>query len=141
MSGVPRPWEPMSLGSVIALFEHAPFRWWISGGRALELHLGRRWREHEDTDVGVVRSDVPLLASVLRSWDIHVAAAGKLSPWTGGAGAAVSHENNLWCRRSPESPWALDITVGAGDDDTWVYRRDLSGQLPWNEAVLHAANG
>src|SRR6185295_596833 len=73
------PWRPMPLNSVVAVFDGAPFRWWISGGLALELHLGRSWRTHDDTDIGVVRADVPRLASVLHSWDIRVAAAGQLT--------------------------------------------------------------
>jgi hypothetical protein len=131
----------MNLGSVVAKFDHAPFRWWISGCLALELHLGRSWRAHEDTDIGIVRSDVPLLASVLQSWDIHVAAAGQLSRWSGGSVRAATNENNLWCRQSPASPWELDITVSDGDDDTWIYRRDHTIRLPWDEAVLRANDG
>jgi hypothetical protein len=123
------------------MFDHAPFRWWICGGHALELHLGRSWRAHEDTDLGVVRSDVSLLASVLRSWDIHVAAAGKLSPWTGTAVRAAFDENNLWCRRSPDGLWELDVIVGDGNDDMWIYRRDSRIWLPWDQAVLHTERG
>ena len=35
-----------------ALFAEAPFRWWISGGHALELHIGESWRSREDLDGG-----------------------------------------------------------------------------------------
>ena len=118
------PWEPLALSDTVALFAPAPFRWWISGGLALELHLGRSWREHDDTDVGIRRRDASLLPGVLRGWDIHLGVSGVLQPWTGGQLASGGHENNLWCRRSPEGPWRLDVTVGEGDDDEWIYRRD-----------------
>jgi hypothetical protein len=51
------------------------------------------------------------------------------------------HENNLWCRRRPDDPWALDVIVGEGDDDRWRYRRDPRIELPWAEAVLATAEG
>jgi hypothetical protein len=67
------PGEPLDLESVVEVFAPADFRWWISGGRALDLHLGRTWRSHEDTDVGVVRRDLGSVYSLLSGWDLHVA--------------------------------------------------------------------
>jgi hypothetical protein len=131
----------MPVTSAVAMFRSAPFRWWISGGLALELHLGRSWRRHDDTDIGVVRADVPRLASVLHSWDIHVAAAGQLTPWSGDPVRAADQQNNIWCRRTPESPWELDVTVGEGDEVNWIYRRDTSLRVPWDEAVLRTTSG
>ena len=34
-------WEPLPVAAVLGLFGGAPFRWWLSGGRALELHADR----------------------------------------------------------------------------------------------------
>ena len=134
------PWEPLALAETVALFAPAPFRWWISGGLALELHLGRSWRGHDDTDVGIRRRDVPLLPGVLRDWDIRVGVSGVLEPWDGGPLAAGGEQNNLWCRRSPDGPWRLDVTVGEGDDDEWIYRRDERVRMPWSDAVLATAD-
>jgi hypothetical protein len=47
-------WEPLSVNAILDTFGVTPFRWWFSGGRALKLHVGRSWRDHEDTDIGVV---------------------------------------------------------------------------------------
>ncbi len=134
-------WEPLSVVDVVDLLADAPFRWWISGGRALALHLGETWRPHEDTDVGVARSDAPAVHRHLRGWDLHVAAAGVLSPWDGRPLDPAASENNVWVRRRPGEPWALDLTIGDGTDDEWVYRRDPSLRLPWGEAVLRTSDG
>ncbi len=135
------PWEPLELASVVEAFAPARFRWWISGGHALDLHLGRTWRYHEDTDVGVVRRDLGALHSLLSDWDLHVAAAGHLTPWHGEPLDAGRHQNNVWCRRAPGRPWALDVTIGEGSNDSWTYRRDPSVQVPWPLAVLHTTDG
>jgi hypothetical protein len=134
-------WDPLTVPEVAAIFRHAPFRWWLSGGHALELHLGRSWRSHEDIDVGICRSDVPLVRGVLDGWDLHVAAAGQLQPWQGQPLLAELQQNNLWCRRSPSAAWALDLTVGDGTVAEWIYRRQPTVRLPWNEAVLQTDDG
>jgi hypothetical protein len=135
------PWEPLPLEAAVALFAGAPFRWWISGGVALELHVGRSWRPHDDTDAGICRQDVSDLHDVLDGWDVHVAAAGTLRPWRGEPLDAERHENNLWCRRSVGAPWEIDMTIGEGDADRWVYRRDPTVHLAWDEAVLADPHG
>ena len=43
-------WQPLSVTATIDTYRGAPFRWWLSGGHAFELHLGRSWRHHDDTD-------------------------------------------------------------------------------------------
>ena len=130
------PWEPLPVADAVALFWSAKFRWWLTGGHALDAHLGESWRVHEDTDIGIARADAVHLVDVLPGWDIHVAAAGVLSPWDGNPLDANRSQNNLWCRRSPSSAWALDVTVGDGDDHEWIFRRDASIRRPWTDAVL-----
>lgn len=130
------PWEPLPLPAVSELMAPYPRRWWISGGHALELALRRSWREHEDTDVSVLRQDAPLLLDALSGWEIHVAAAGVLRLWHGEPLRVDADENNLWCRRAPDGPWEIDVTISHGDDDDWAYRRDPGFRLPWRCAVL-----
>jgi hypothetical protein len=91
--------------------------------------------------VGVLRRDLAHVRSLLSGWDIHVAAAGRLSPWTGEELDAGRHENNLWCRRRRGGAWELDLTVGDGDDRAWAYRRDPGVRVPWEEAVLRTVTG
>ena len=135
------PWEPLGLESVVEIFSSAPFRWWISGGHALDLHLGRTWRRHEDTDIGVVRRDLGSVHALLSHWDLHVAAAAHLTPWGGEPLERARHENNVWCRLTPDGPWVLDVTIGEGSEEGWIYRRDASVLVSWDMAVLRATEG
>jgi hypothetical protein len=135
------PWAPLTVAETAELFAPATFRWWIGGGQALELFAGRTWRAHGDMDVGVCRADAPAAAELLRGWDLHVAAGGALTPWHGGPLEAGRHQNNVWCRRSPASSWCVDLTIGDGDAHAWVYRRDPSLRLAWDDTVLWTADG
>lgn len=131
-------WEPLDVTEVVALFQDAPFRWWIAGGHALERDLGRRWRTHDDVDVGILRSAAGAVNAWLeeRDWDLWLAAAGRLVRWDGAALDPDRSHNNIWVRRRRGGPWALDLTVGEGDATTWRYRRDPAITRPWDEAVL-----
>ena len=135
------PWEPLELGEVIQVFEEFPAPWWICGGHALELHLGRSWRAHDDIDVGVLREDASGLAQLLEGWDVEIAASGVLSPWTGTALRVEENQNNLWCRKRPDQPWCLDVTIGEGTQGLWIFRRDPTIRSPREQAILRTKEG
>lgn len=134
-------WEPLGLTEVIALFADADFQWWISGGLALELHVGRSWRDHDDVDVGVRRADAQALHRRLRDWDLWLAAGGQLTPWHGAALDPARPHNNIWIRREPGGPWNIDVTIGEGNDIAWSYRRDPTISRSWCDAVLTTGDG
>ncbi len=138
------PWAPLPVANAVRLFRPASIRWWLTGGHALEAHLGRSWRTHDDTDIGISRQDAPQLRSVLQGWDIHIAAGGALTPWDGlplEPDRSDHAATNLWCRPSPDEAWALDVTIGEGDNDQWIYRRDPTIRLAWNKAILTSRAG
>jgi aminoglycoside phosphotransferase (APT) family kinase protein len=82
-----------------------------------------------------------LVVDVLAGWDIHLATAGDLTPWSGGPLDVDRSHNNLWCRSTPNAPWSLDITIGDGDDGHWIYRRDTTIRVAWPDAVLVSSDG
>jgi hypothetical protein len=133
-------WTPLRVDEAVQLFAGAPFRWWVTGGHALELHLGRSWREHGDFDVGICRRDAEQVHRWLSDWDVVVAAEGRLTPWRGQPLSRVRNHNNLWCRPSEDANWRLDIAVGSGTDHRWVYRRDESFSRPWEQTILQTTD-
>jgi len=58
--------------------------------------------------------------------------------WKGSALLAHASQNNLWCRKGPEQPWCIDITIGEGDREFWIFRRDPTVRIPWPEAFLRS---
>lgn len=121
------PWQPLSPDEATDLLAGLPCPWWIAGGWAIDLHLGHRTRAHEDLDVVVLRRDQLLVQDQLAGWDLHAAdPPGTLRPWLPGETLPTA-THDIWCRRTPDSPWALqlmlDETDGA-DGDRWTYRRD-----------------
>lgn len=134
-------WKPLPIDAVVELFRAAAFRWWISGGKALELHLGHSWRDHEDTDVGVCRADLATVPDLLEGWDLQIASRGKLIFFDRSIPQRHQQHNNLWCRPTESAEWQLDITIDEGDTSNWIYRRDPAIRLPWEDAVLSTTAG
>lgn len=134
------PWDPIDRGQLATLMDRLAVRWWFTGGHALELHLGRSWRAHDDIDVSMLRGDIGVLRTLEPEWEVHVAAAGVLRRWVGAPLSADAHENNVWLR-PPGGPWRVDLTVGDGDDDRWTFRRDPTFVLPWDRAVRRDGDG
>ena len=57
--------------------------WWVAGGWALDLHLGKQTRAHADVDVLVLRDDLRKVRCHLSGWDLHAAdPPGTLRPWS-----------------------------------------------------------
>lgn len=144
-------WRGMQPADAAAMFADAPFVWWIAGGHAIDLFLGRTTREHEDLDVALFHDDHPAAFELItrHGYELHAAdPPGTLRPWTnaGGAGGAAERLSrsihDIWCRRGPDQPWEFQLMLNPrADDGSWVSRRDPSFVLPLSQAVRLSASG
>lgn len=134
-------WRPLRVDEVVAVLGTAPFRWWFSGGVALELHIGGPLRDHADIDVGVGRRDTPRMHRLLSGWDLLVVGDDASRRWDGDEPRPDADENNIWARRDPREPWRLDINIDEGTHDEWVHGGDPSIRRPWSRAVLSSSAG
>jgi hypothetical protein len=50
MDGASGIWEPLSPAALAGELKGLARRWWIAGGWAIDLHLGRRSRAHASVD-------------------------------------------------------------------------------------------
>ena len=122
------PWEPATPQEVARLF--APLSlltprvpWWIAGGYAIELAVGRSLREHGDVDVLLLRPDQLAAQRVLDGWDLWAAdPPGTLRPWLRGEILPPS-VHDIWCRPTPSSPWRIQLMLDSADGADWVSRR------------------
>jgi hypothetical protein len=91
--------------------------------------------------VSILRDDAIALLELLTVWDVHVAAAGVLTPWDGLPLSVEGDQNNVWCRKAPDQPWRLDVTISDGDQECWIYRRNPALRVPWAQAVMMSKEG
>jgi hypothetical protein len=133
------PWAPLGLGPACTLLSPAPFPWWVAGGHALDLFVGHQTRIHADLDVSLLRADAPRWRAFLAGWDLHLAHAGVLTPWT--EPEVAPPVNSAWCRPRLTEPWCLQAMFEEGTATEWICRRHPAIRVPWSDAVLRSAEG
>jgi hypothetical protein len=127
-------WEPYGVDTVRDLMAGAAMTWWLSGGEALDVFVGRRTRDHGDVDVSVRRADLDRLRSHLAGrLELRVAHGGKLREL--GDGPLAETEHGLWARERRGGPWRLQFNLEPVVGDEWVYRRDARIRLPIDRLI------
>ena len=124
-------WEPIRVDEVRALFARATFPWWLVGGRAVDLFIGRETRSHGDIEISLLRRDHARLHDLLDGWELwYVPEVGKgLVRWE--AGTALPREaHEIWSRRRDHALWQLEILIEEAEGDRWIYRRDARVTRP-----------
>lgn len=119
-------WNPMSPDEVKSLLSPTERPYWISGGWAIDLFLGKNTRPHDDIDISIDRKDQLYFQSTLSGWDIRASdppGSGKLRPWLPGE-VLNPPIHNLWCRSSSSGPWNLEVMLCTFENDEWIYRRN-----------------
>ncbi|MHB9025924.1 MAG: nucleotidyltransferase domain-containing protein, partial [Armatimonadota bacterium] len=118
-------WEPLSVDEVVELMSGLATPWWIAGGWAIDLFLGRQTRTHADIDVLIRRDDQLIVQEYLADWDLYKTQQPGLKSWP--AGEFLNRPiDDIWCRRTPDAPWALQLMLLDTDGDRWVFKRDAT---------------
>jgi len=120
-------------------FANASVPWWIAGGWAIDLFLGRETRPHNDLDIGVLRRDVGEVLRSIPDWEAFEAKDGALT--------RLSHTtprnevNSLWCRARGTQPWKLELMLDESDGELWLYRRDREVRRDLRSSVYRTSTG
>lgn len=136
-------WVPDHPEDVAAVFADSDFPWWIAGGYAIELAVGRGLRPHSDLDVLVLRRDQALVRDRLADWDLYVAdplGQAELRPWRSGE-LLQAPLHDIWCRRAPEAPWSMQLMLDEAEGSQWVSRRHPRIRLPVEGVGRTSASG
>jgi uncharacterized protein (DUF952 family) len=124
--------------------------WWVAGGWALDLLVGRKTRPHADLEISILASDQEALFEHLRGWDLRLAAPGaSLPPWDGSRIQPPFHQ--VWARRGPPRPstpeqFAADPTMlgfllEQHRASRWVYRRHPAITGPLRQVGATTSDG
>lgn len=133
-------WEAFEPREMAGLLADFGYPWWIAGGWAIDLFVGRTTREHDDLDIELPRNGLVGLAMMLDGWDLPFAHSGSLYPWR--PPEPVPDEmHGLWCRPDPGSPWRFQILLARVDDGVWRFRRDQRISRRIDDVGFRAADG
>ena len=119
--------EVQKIGS---LLRELPCPWFVCGGWALDLFLGRVTRTHKDVDVAVARDDQFVVRDYLRrrGWALEKAVGGELTPWADGERLDLP-AHAVWCRNDDHDPDFFEVLLNEIDGGRFRFRRDQSVTL------------
>jgi hypothetical protein len=134
-------WDPAPLAEVVGMFSGLEAHWWVAGGFAIELAVGRRIRNHGDIDVLLLRRDQLVVQRVLAGWQWWAAdPPGSLRPWASGD-VLPQAVHDIWCRPAPDEPWRIQVMLDESHSQEWVSRRDPRVRRPISTLGMTSADG
>ncbi len=125
-----------------ALLRDLDCEWYVCGGWALDLFLGRVTREHKDVDIAVARRDQLEVQGYLRrrGWRLEKAADGRLSPWEEGE-RLTPPLHAVWCRNEAHVPDFFELLLNEIGDELFRFRRDPTVTLPRARVSFESREG
>lgn len=115
---------------VASLLRDLPCEWYVCGGWAVDLFLGRATRAHKDVDVSVARRNQLEVRDYMnaRGWRLEKAHDGRLIPWEEGEFLSPPI-HTVWCRSDAHEPDFVEFQLDEIDDERFAFRRDASVTL------------
>ena len=133
-------WKSAAPEDACAWLRGSRATWWVAGGWALDLYLGRKTRDHVDIDIGCFRPDFPELRAALDRWEVHVASEGNLRALSSEE-EPRAEDHVLWCRPEGSPHWELEIMLEEREGEDWVFRRDPAVRMPAERLALTTEKG
>jgi len=133
-------WRALTPHEAVALLSAVRATWWVSGGWALDLYLGKVTRAHKDLDIGIFRKDAAIVLAAIPGWEFFEAKDGSLTPLVKGR-APRAEVNSLWCKRANVAQWVFEFMLDEMDADRWVFRRDARITYPLASAIRRNPEG
>lgn len=115
-------WKRFEIDQFSSLIRGTAAPWWVAGGLAIDLFLGRTTRTHEDLDIVIDREDQKEFLRVLSGWDLRAThPPGTLQTLKGNL--ASPSANAIWCRENESAAWRFEFLLAPFSSDEWIYRR------------------
>ena len=134
-------WQPLSPVELATTLKNLKTQWSIAGGWAIDLFIGRQTRKHEDIDIIIKREDQFEIQKVLKNWELWVAdPPGTLKPWKKSEFIGKGLQD-IWCRRSKNDPWQIQIMLYDVENGDWLFKRDESIRKKLLDVLITSKEG
>jgi hypothetical protein len=131
------PWQPKEVARRLA---GARAHWYVVGGFAIDLFLGRETRPHGDLEIALPRGELAIVRERLAGFALHTVRKGEVRALRPDEDPpAESHQN--WVLDPHANAWRMDVMLEPGDADTWVFRRDETIRAPRGAMIGRSRGG
>jgi hypothetical protein len=115
-------WEEFDPSRLLEVMHGFAAPWWVAGGWALDLWLGRETRTHQDVDLAILRGDQHELYDTLRHWELYYATTDHRLVPLGSAQWLEPPLHGIWARPAPDAPWLCEFLLNEHEGTEWLYR-------------------
>lgn len=125
------------IGPVIELLRNFERPWFICGGWALDIFIGRQTRPHADIEIGVFRQDQFYLQQFFTGWEQHYVLDSGRKPWAPDQFLELPvHEIYI-----AKENFTLEVLLNERTDHDWIYRRNAQITMPVELAIQTSKEG
>jgi hypothetical protein len=117
-----------------------PRPWYVAGGWAIDLFVGRVTRVHGDLEVGVFRCDQGALQAHMADWDLFKLIGPEPIPWSTGEYLELPL-HQIVARRQDAASSEVEFFLNESVDGQWRFRRNQDIQRPEGEFGLLSGLG
>lgn len=114
-------WQLLSIESLKQIMQDADYDWYLAGGIALDEFLGRKTRDHEDTDILVNFNYLERILDFFKNYKVYTARNGSLSL---SALNNIKSTDSLWIANDENESFIIQILFFEEEAGHWVYKRD-----------------
>lgn len=130
-------WSPEQLASKLCLVKA---HWYIVGGWAIDLWLGKQSREHEDLEFAVSPKNAHEVASHLSELTFFEVREGRFVFWD--TKKPIGDNTwQLWGADMNAQRWRVDMMMERGTHKYWQYKRKPSIEHMRHKAIRTNVNG
>jgi hypothetical protein len=131
-----RAWSPAEIARRLADVD-AP--WYVAGGWALDLFLGRQTRRHGDLEIAIPAAEFGAISSLFPGYVFD--GVGQNCLWPDASPEVLAATHQTWLRDPSSGTYVVDVMREPHEGPTWICRHHPTIRLPYAEIICHTADG
>lgn len=112
--------------------------WFIAGGWAIDLFMGKETRKHEDIEIVLFRKDQVSLKTHLKGWDFKKVIKGEFHNWGNEFLQLPVHELHVTNSLNGDK---IEVLLNETKDNNWIFRRDSRITSPYDLIYSYSETG
>jgi hypothetical protein len=112
--------------------------WFIAGGWAIDLFIGKETREHKDIEIVIFRKDQFYLKDYLKEWEFKKVINGEFHIWEDEFLELPIHEIHTSNKLTGDT---IEVLLNESEDNDWRFRRDLRISYPLHSVWSYSEKG
>ena len=113
--------------------------WYVAGGWALDLFLGRQTRRHGDLEIGIPAADFAEISGRFPGYVFD--GVGQNQLWEDATPEVLATTHQTWLRDPASGDYLVDVFREPHEGGTWICRHTPTIRLPYDEVICRTADG